>query len=62
MNWQIPGAALVHSLPDGPVVLAVEQGPGPGLWLQIFVLVSLVGLVLTAWLVLRGYGKNDDQG
>jgi len=30
-------------------------------WLKIFVIVAIVGIVCTAWIVLRGYGRHDND-
>ncbi|MFH8368960.1 hypothetical protein [Streptomyces sp. NPDC018031] len=43
-----------------PQLLAVEAGDtGPGALLRIVIVVGLVGMALLAWLLLRGYGKQD---
>lgn len=38
---------------------AAEQ-QGPGNLLRIVLIVMVVGCVLTAWFLLRGYRRNDD--
>lgn len=40
------------------LVTAAEQ-QGAGLTLRIALIVMIVGGVLVAWFLLRGYGKND---
>jgi len=39
--------------------LAVDNSAGPGPVMRIVLVGSVVGVVLLAWFVLRGYGKND---
>ncbi|MBC9716265.1 hypothetical protein H9Y04_27385 [Streptomyces sp. TRM66268-LWL] len=38
---------------------AAEQGPGNTV--RIVLAASLVGAVLVAWFLLRGYGRGDDE-
>ncbi|MEU1308028.1 hypothetical protein ABZ419_03910 [Streptomyces cinnamoneus] len=41
-------------------VLAVSKGDqGPGVVLRTVLIVGVVGVVLLAWFLLRGYGKKD---
>ncbi|MER7515786.1 hypothetical protein [Streptomyces sp. NPDC126499] len=42
------------------VLLAATEEQGPGDTLRIALLVSMVGAVLLAWFLLRGYGKGAD--
>jgi hypothetical protein len=37
------------------LTLAASQSPGPGPVMRTIIVVSLVGVVLIAWFVLRGY-------
>jgi hypothetical protein len=39
--------------------LAVDNSAGPGPVMRIVLVGSVVGVVLLAWFVLCGYGKND---
>ena len=39
---------------------AASSDQGPGATLRIVLLVSIVGAVLLAWFLLRGYRNNDD--
>lgn len=39
--------------------LAVDNSSGPGPVMRTVLIGSVVGVVLLAWFVLRGYGKND---
>ncbi|MDG9690724.1 hypothetical protein QC281_11450 [Streptomyces sp. DH17] len=41
------------------VATAAEQ-QGPGNLLRIVLIVMVVGCVLTAWFLLRGYSRKDD--
>lgn len=41
---------------------ARAAGQGPGGVLRIVLLRTVVGTVLVAWLVLRGYRRRDDEG
>ncbi|WP_033894375.1 hypothetical protein [Streptomyces anulatus] len=48
-------------MPHTDVLLAAaSQEPGPGGTLRIVLLVSILGTVLLAWFLLRGY-RNDDN-
>jgi len=38
---------------------AAEQ-QGPGILLRVVLIVMVVGCVLTAWFLLRGYRRKDD--
>ncbi|MFE1251961.1 hypothetical protein [Streptomyces sp. NPDC058735] len=38
---------------------AADPQGGPG-FLRIVLIVMIVGTVLTAWFLLRGYGRKDD--
>ncbi|MEI7031277.1 hypothetical protein [Streptomyces pratensis] len=40
---------------------AVSQEQGPGDTLRIGLVVSILGAVLLAWFLLRGYGNDDDN-
>ncbi|GAA3395724.1 hypothetical protein [Streptomyces roseoviridis] len=42
------------------VLLAATKEQGPGDTLRIVLLASMVGAVLLAWFLLRGYGKGAD--
>ncbi|MGA5467888.1 hypothetical protein [Streptomyces arboris] len=49
-------------MPHTAITLAAassEQGPGAAL--RIVLLASIVGAVLLAWFLLRGYRDNDDN-
>ena len=37
------------------LTLAVSQSPGPGPIMRSLIVISVVGVVLIAWFVLRGY-------
>jgi hypothetical protein len=37
------------------LTLAVNQSPGPGPIMRSLIVISVVGVVLIAWFVLRGY-------
>lgn len=39
--------------------LAIDQSAGPGWIMRAVILGSVVGVVLIAWFVLRGYSNND---
>jgi hypothetical protein len=39
--------------------LALKSSPGPGLVMRSIIVISVVGAVLIAWFVLRGYRDND---
>jgi len=43
---------------NGPADAAARQGSG--YLLRVVLIVMIVGCVLTAWFVLRGYGRHDD--
>jgi hypothetical protein len=34
---------------------AISDGTGPGMFLRVLVITAIVGVVLMAWLLLRGY-------
>ncbi|MFG3404803.1 hypothetical protein [Streptomyces sp. NPDC048142] len=42
------------------LLVAASEEQGPGDTLRIVLLVSILGAVLLAWLLLRGY-RNDDN-
>ena len=44
--------------PAGAATAAAQQGPGN--LLRIVLVVMVVGCVLTAWFLLRGYRQKDD--
>ncbi|WP_411079004.1 hypothetical protein [Streptomyces sp. cmx-18-6] len=49
-------------MPHTAVLLAaVTKEQGPGDTLRIVLLVSIVGAVLLAWFLLRGYRNDDDN-
>jgi hypothetical protein len=49
-------------MPHTAVLLAaVSDGQGPGATLRIVLLASIVGAVLLAWFLLRGYRDHDDN-
>ncbi|MER7856221.1 MULTISPECIES: hypothetical protein [Streptomyces] len=49
-------------MPHIAVTLAAASAEqGPGATLRIVLLVSIVGAVLLAWFLLRGYRNNDDN-
>ncbi|MFJ6011497.1 hypothetical protein [Streptomyces sp. NPDC092952] len=49
-------------MPHTVALLAAASGAqGPGSTLRIALFVSLVGAVLLAWFLLRGYRNNDDN-
>ncbi|MGW9305334.1 MULTISPECIES: hypothetical protein [Streptomyces] len=49
-------------MPHTAVLLAAASNEqGPGATLRIVLLASIVGAVLLAWFLLRGYGNNDDN-
>jgi hypothetical protein len=39
--------------------LAINSSAGPGLVMRSIIVISVVGGVLIAWFVLRGYRDND---
>ncbi|WNI14170.1 hypothetical protein [Actinacidiphila sp. ITFR-21] len=39
--------------------IAVNESPGPGPVMRSIIVVAVVGGVLLAWFVLRGYRDND---
>ncbi|WP_037841022.1 hypothetical protein [Streptomyces sp. NRRL WC-3549] len=43
------------------LLAAVSDGQGPGNTLRVVLLVSLLGGVLLAWFLLRGYRNDDDN-
>ena len=47
-------------MPDltAPLLAAAAQ-EGPGLTLRVLIVVSVVGVALLAWFLLRGYGGHD---
>ncbi|GAU69999.1 hypothetical protein ACFY12_26795 [Streptomyces sp. NPDC001339] len=49
-------------MPHPSVLLAAAQDPahqtGPGWLLRTVIIVGVVGAVLLAWFLLRGYGKD----
>ncbi|MET9925692.1 MULTISPECIES: hypothetical protein [unclassified Streptomyces] len=40
---------------------AISEEQGPGATLRIVLLASIVGAVLLAWFLLRGYRNDDDN-
>ncbi|MBT2377472.1 MULTISPECIES: hypothetical protein [unclassified Streptomyces] len=49
-------------MPHTAVLLAAASSEqGPGATLRIVLLASIVGAVLLAWFLLRGYRDNDDN-
>jgi hypothetical protein len=65
MNWHtVGGIIMARPLLEGtPTVPPTPRTvSGPGLWLQVFVVAAIVGIVFTAWFLLRGYGKSDRDG
>ncbi|MEW2065587.1 hypothetical protein [Streptomyces sp. NPDC007346] len=49
-------------MPHTAVLLAaVAEEQGPGATLRIVLLASIVGAVLLAWFLLRGYRNKDDN-
>jgi hypothetical protein len=38
-----------------------SSGEGPGLWLRLFLVVSFLGIIATAWFILRGYREGNDR-
>lgn len=49
-------------MPHIAVTLAAASAEhGPGATLRIVLLASIVGVVLLAWILLRGYRNNDDN-
>ncbi|MFD4278148.1 hypothetical protein R2B67_25385 [Streptomyces cyaneofuscatus] len=49
-------------MPHTAITLAAASSDqGPGATLRIVLLASIVGAVLLAWFLLRGYGNNDDN-
>jgi hypothetical protein len=55
---------LLATPPCDPAKALCKDTAGPGGWLHLFFLVAVIGIVLTAWLVLRGYrdrGGPDDR-
>ncbi|MFF3968634.1 hypothetical protein ACFYZ6_02280 [Streptomyces rubiginosohelvolus] len=46
--------------PTAVLLAAASQEQGPGDTLRIVLLVSILGAVLLAWFLLRGY-RNDDN-
>jgi hypothetical protein len=45
-------------LTEAASVAAQHQGPGD--LLRVVLVVMVLGCVLTGWLLLRGYNRNDD--
>ncbi|MEV1043537.1 hypothetical protein [Streptomyces sp. NPDC049916] len=43
------------------LLAAASEEQGPGDTLRIVLLVSILGAVLLAWFLLRGYRNNDDN-
>ncbi|MEV4441125.1 hypothetical protein AB0K09_19310 [Streptomyces sp. NPDC049577] len=53
-------SALASHPAVDPVLLAVSKGDqGPGVVLRTVLIVGILGIALTAWFLLRGYGKKD---
>lgn len=42
-------------------VASCSDTTGPGRWLQLFVVVAVIGIALTAWFILRGYRDDDHR-
>lgn len=40
-------------------LLAASAQQGPGITLRVLIVASVVGVVLLAWFLLRGYGDGD---
>ncbi len=55
----------VHVMPHTPhadwlAAAAAAEQQGPGNLLRIILIVMVLGCVLTAWFLLRGYKQKDD--
>ncbi|MFI1968125.1 hypothetical protein [Streptomyces cinnamoneus] len=56
----MPDITALAAQPAVIDVLAVSKGDqGPGALLRTVLIVGVVGIVLVAWFLLRGYRKND---
>jgi hypothetical protein len=57
-------ALLLSAAPCDPHKALCKDTAGPGLGLQIFLVLAVVGVAATAWFLLRGYrnvGRRDDE-
>jgi hypothetical protein len=45
--------------PCDPSKAVCSDTAGPGLWLQVMLVVAIVGVVAMAWFLLRGYRDSD---
>lgn len=50
-------SSMDHAAPLA-LLLAADQPPANGIAFRIFIVVSVVGAVLLAWFLLRGYRNN----
>ncbi len=46
---------------QAPAQVCQHDSVGPGAGLRIFVVLAIVGIVLLAWLLLRGYGGGAQR-
>lgn len=52
----------MHAAPVGAIhdvtTLAASGSPGPGLVMRSVIVITVVGVALMAWFLLRGYGDD----
>ncbi|MEV0265241.1 hypothetical protein AB0I49_28425 [Streptomyces sp. NPDC050617] len=55
----MPDMNALTGCPGFTELLAVSRDGGPGMLMPTVVLVSVVGIALLTWFLLRGYGNKD---